>query len=272
VSESGAALVVDNLHVWRQHDQREILHDVSVHVGVGECVCVVGQSGSGKSILTKAILGLLPEGVRARGRIELAGRDVLSMPERQLRRLRGQSVGYIPQDPLASFNPTIRVARQMCETEILSGRMRPKESFAAAAAMLAAVRVPDPGRRARQYPHEMSGGMLQRALIAAATHSRPAILIADEPTTGLDVTNQAGIGRLLQELITNLQTSLLLVTHDIAFASQLAHRFVVLRDGQVVEEGPSADVVQHPADSYTRALIEASAADAFGPAQDRGLA
>jgi ABC-type dipeptide/oligopeptide/nickel transport system ATPase component len=160
----------------------------------------------------------------------------------------------------------------MCETEILSGRMRPKQSFAAAAAMLATVRVPDPDRRARQYPHEMSGGMLQRALIAAAIHSRPAILIADEPTTGLDVTNEAGIGRLLQELITDLQTSLLLVTHDIAFASQLAHRFVVLHDGQVVEEGPSAAVVQQPADPYTQALIEASTADAFGPARDRGLA
>lgn len=235
-----------------------ILNRVSFSVDKGEIVAVTGESGSGKSMTALAVMQLLPSGAVAQGRITLNERDVLSESERALCAMRGNEVGMIFQEPMTALNPVMTIGDQVAETILVHGAASRAEAEARAAEMLARVgldpeRIP-PGR----YPHELSGGQRQRVVIAMAIALRPALLIADEPTTALDVTTQAQILDLLRGLVDEFGMGLLIITHDLAVVADLADRIVVMRHGDVVEQGGTAQLFKEMRHPYTRALFEAS--------------
>jgi ABC-type glutathione transport system ATPase component len=234
-----------------------ILCEIDLAIGQGEAVGLVGESGSGKSMLARTILGIQPGQARLRGHLRFEGRDLAGLGERDYRDLRGRRLGYVPQDPAAAFNPMRRIGPQIGEPALFhrqaSGPMSPD-----AAQLLAMVGLPEPGRRARQHPHELSGGMLQRALIASAISLHPSLLVADEPTTALDVTTQASIIELLRRMQQELGMALLLISHDLALVSTICERIVVLLRGEVVEEGTTSHLLREPRHAYTRALLAAT--------------
>jgi peptide/nickel transport system ATP-binding protein len=233
----------------------EAVSDVSFTVGPGEAVGVVGESGSGKTLVCRSILGVLPPGgsVTA-GRIGFEGQDVTTLPERRWRRLRGHRIGAVFQDPASYLNPSIRVGRQVTEQiRLVRGGTR-ESARAAAAELLRAVGL-RPETIMRRYPHELSGGMSQRLLIALAVAGEPQLLVADEPTTALDVAVQAEVLELLTDLRRRTGLALLLVSHDLAVVGEVCDRVVVLYAGQVVESGPTAEVLARPRHPYTRALL-----------------
>jgi len=236
---------------------RPILADVSLTVGAGESVGLIGESGSGKSMLARTVLGLQPAGAIPRGTIEYGGQNLLGLDEPAYRRLRGRDIGYVPQDPAAAYNPTLTVGRQINEPNEFHPS-RPGARRQTPAEMLDSVGIDAPERRARQYPHELSGGMLQRGLIASAVSLMPPLLIADEPTTALDVTSQAGIIALLRQIQHRSGMALLLISHDLALVSMICRRIVVLYRGAVVEEGETARLIEAPQHDYTRALLAAT--------------
>ncbi|MEU7972414.1 ABC transporter ATP-binding protein [Micromonospora sp. NPDC049089] len=230
---------------------------VSFTVERGECVAVVGESGSGKSVTARTLVGLAGPGARVRaGRLELAGQDVRGHRPRDWRRVRGRLAGLVLQDALVSLDPLRTVGAEIGEVlsthEIVSRR----ERAGRVTHLLDQVHLPEPERRARQYPHQLSGGLRQRALIASAIAGEPALLIADEPTTALDVTVQAQILRLLAERRA-AGVSLLLISHDLAVVAQIADRVLVLRDGRIVEQGPTDRLLRAPEHPYTRQLLAA---------------
>ncbi|TNU76502.1 ABC transporter ATP-binding protein [Miniimonas arenae] len=235
---------------------RTVTHGVSFAVAPGEVVALVGESGSGKTTTAQAVIDLLPAGGRVvGGRIELAGEDVTHASARRWRELRGRRVGLIPQDPGASLDPTKRIGDSVAEAFRIH-RAAPRRVLGARVEeLLDRVGIDDPARRARQYPHELSGGMKQRVLIAAAIALGPGLLIADEPTSALDVTVQRRILDLLEDLRRENGTGILLVTHDLALAADHADRVLVLREGRVQEHGPSAQVLRAPESDYTRRLL-----------------
>jgi oligopeptide/dipeptide ABC transporter ATP-binding protein len=230
--------------------------DVSFAIGTGETLGLVGESGSGKSVTALSIVRLvLPPGRIAAGRIELEGRNLLDLDEPSMRAVRGRRIGFVFQEPMVALNPVYTIGRQIAETVSVHRLATGARARARAIELLEAVRVPDPARRAREYPHQLSGGLRQRAMIALAIAAEPALLIADEPTTALDVTVQAEILDLLREMRRAFSLSLLLITHDLGVIAGMADRVAVMYAGRIVEEAPVADLFASPAHPYTRGLL-----------------
>ncbi|MWV49606.1 dipeptide ABC transporter ATP-binding protein [Rathayibacter sp. VKM Ac-2803] len=240
------------------YGEQTVVHEVSLEIAPGEIVAVVGESGSGKSTTANAVLGLLPANGRITGgSIEIAGDDVTHASEKELRRLRGRVVGLVPQDPMVGLDPTLRIGAQVAEAVRLRGVDR-RSVDAEVLEALGQAGIDDPELRARQYPHELSGGLRQRALIAIALAGKPRLIIADEPTSALDVTVQKRILDHLQSLVREQGIALLIITHDLAVAADRADRVLVMRGGRVIEQGPPAEILVAPREEYTRALIAAA--------------
>jgi len=223
----------------------------------GEVLGIVGESGSGKSQALLAIMGLLASNARVSGQIDFAGRDLLSLTRPALDRLRGSDLAMIFQDPMTSLNPYHRIGTQLAEVLIKHKGMGKDDAARAALAMLDRVRIPDAKRRMRLYPHELSGGMRQRVMIAMALLCQPRILLADEPTTALDVTVQAQILSLMQELVRDTGTSVVIVTHDLGVVAETCDRVMVLYGGRVMERADVDALFEAPRHPYTRGLLEA---------------
>lgn len=251
-SEQPALLRVEGLSV--SYGRTEVVSDVGFSLGRGESLALIGESGSGKSTIARSLLRLLPDGGAARGRVELEGRDVLALPERRFRPLRGRALGFVPQDPGSALNAVRTIGAQAHEAAALTGERDARARRELIHHTFAQVGLDDPRRVYDSYPHQLSGGMLQRVLIGLAVLPQPALLIADEPTSALDVTIQKRILDLLSELRSDLGIGLLLITHDLAIAAERADSLVVLRDGGVQEAGPTAGVFAAPRSGYAREL------------------
>ncbi|UUX96529.1 ABC transporter ATP-binding protein [Aquabacterium sp. J223] len=238
--------------------RRPLLQDVDLVLRAGEVLGLVGESGAGKSLTGQAVLGLLPNGVRqAAGEIRFDGRRLDGLPPKDWARLRGRHIGAIFQDPLAALNPLQSIGAQLVETLRVHHRLGADAAREEALALLSSVGLSEPAARFGQYPHQFSGGMRQRVVIALALAGRPRLLIADEPTTALDVSVQAQVLALLQGLCRQQGVALLLVSHDMGVIAQMCDRVAVLYAGRVVETGPVASVVGLPAHPYTAALMAA---------------
>lgn len=235
------------------------VRDVSFSVRKGECLCIVGESGSGKSVTVQALMGLLPTPPAriVSGRAVLEGRDLLRMSMKERRNVLGKDIAMIFQDPLASLNPTMTIGDQIAESLKLHSQLTPAQRDARVLELLELVRIPEPRRRIEQYPHELSGGMRQRVMIAMALSCNPKVLIADEPTTALDVTIQAQILALIKELAQKFDMATILITHDLGVVAQMADRVAVMYAGKIVEEGLVDQVFYEPKHPYTMGLKRA---------------
>jgi peptide/nickel transport system ATP-binding protein len=230
--------------------------DVSFDLLAGETLGLVGESGSGKSVTAFSIMRLVqPPGRISSGRLRFNGRDLLELSERDMRHVRGAEIALIFQEPMTALNPVFTIGDQIRETLLVHGRATRRDPHAEAIALLEAVRIPDAASRVRDYPHQLSGGMRQRVLIAMALACRPSLVIADEPTTALDVTIQAEILDLLREKKAALGLSLLLITHDLGVIAETADRVAVMYAGRIVETGLVRDVFHRPQHPYTRGLL-----------------
>lgn len=254
---------VHDLSIAYRHgpQQTQAVTAVSFSLMQGETLAIVGESGSGKTTIANAILGLLPDSaVVTAGRLLVAGQDLSQATERTKRQLRGRTIGLVPQDPMVSLNPTQRIGRQIAEALVLAKGARYKGVDADVSELLAQVGLDNPQLRARQYPHELSGGMRQRVLIAIALAGNPRLIIADEPTSALDVTVQRRILDHLEGLVRERGISLLIITHDLGVAADRADRVLVMKAGALVEHGTPHQVLASPRQPYTRALIAAAPA------------
>ncbi|MBB1633348.1 ABC transporter ATP-binding protein [Cupriavidus sp. UME77] len=239
-------------------DRPLALDGVSLALAPGEILCVVGESGSGKSMTAGAVLGLLPDGVRrSAGRILFEGRELTALSEADLRRIRGARIGMIFQEPMTALNPLRTIGDQIGEVFRTHTRLPKAEIARKVRSLLEDVQIPQPLAAAGAYPHELSGGQRQRAMIAMALALEPSLLIADEPTTALDVTTQAQILRLIRELQQRKGTAVLFITHDFGVVAEIADRIAVMRQGEVVETGPAAEILARPQHPYTQALLAA---------------
>ncbi|GAA2642916.1 ABC transporter ATP-binding protein [Dactylosporangium fulvum] len=254
-------LAVRNLAVTYRSTRGRVVpavRDVSFTIGRGEVVSLVGESGSGKTTSARAVLGLLGPAATVRGAMELSGRPLTTLSPRQWRDVRGRRIAFIPQDPTVGLNPTRRVGRQIAEAIRVHDRtLRSAALHSRVVELLDRMGLPDPARRARQYPHELSGGMRQRVLIAAALANSPELIVADEPTSALDVTVQQQILDHIDALRTDLGVAVLFITHDLGVAGERSDRIVVLADGEVVETGTPDEILAAPASPYTRRLVAA---------------
>ena len=238
------------------------VRDLSFSIPAGEVLGLVGESGSGKSVTALAFMRLLPPQARATGQISFgdgngAATDLLQLPEDEMRRLRGSRIAMIFQEPMTALNPVMRVGTQIAEAVRAHRRVGKRAAWDEAVAAMNDVAIPDAGRRARDYPHQLSGGMRQRVMIAMALVNRPQLLIADEPTTALDVTIQAQILDLLTELRVKFGLTMLFISHDLAVISQVTHRVAVMYAGSLVEIGSKQQIFSSPAHPYTRGLLQA---------------
>jgi peptide/nickel transport system ATP-binding protein len=238
-------------------DRLNAIENVSFAVAPGEIVCVVGESGSGKSVTAHAVMGLLPPGqlTATAGRVLLEGEDLLLKSPAEMRRIRGDRIAMIFQEPMTALNPVMRVGDQIAEVLDIHTRLGERERRARVLDVMQSVHLPEPERMIDVYPHQLSGGQRQRIMIAAALVLDPVLLIADEPTTALDVTTQAQILKLIKELRERRNTGVLFITHDFGVVAEVAHRVVVMQHGRVVEQGRTEDVLRRPRDDYTRMLI-----------------
>ncbi len=238
-------------------DRPFAIEGVSFTVARGEIVCVVGESGSGKSVTAFTVMGLVPrrELRPVRGEVRLLGRSILGLPEAELRRLRGERMAMIFQEPMTALNPVMRVGEQIAEVLEIHTDLAPRERRERVLAVMRDVRLPEPERLYHAYPHQLSGGQRQRVMIAMALVLDPALLIADEPTTALDVTTQAQILELIRDLQRRRGTGVMFITHDFGVVAEIADRVVVMQEGRVVEVGPAEEVLHRPRHPYTRMLI-----------------
>lgn len=241
-----------------QHGWRSVVRDISLDVAEGECVAIVGESGSGKSVTALSTLRLHQAGkARTQGRILFEDQDLLTLPEKQMRRIRGNKIGMIFQEPMTSLNPVFTIGNQLREALTLHRAMTWAEAQAEALRLMERVRIPAAKARLDEYPHRLSGGMRQRVMIAMAVASRPKLLIADEPTTALDVTIQAQILHLIRELQAQEKMGVLFITHDMGVVAEVADRTCVMLRGDLVETGPTRQIFAAPRAPYTRALLAA---------------
>lgn len=235
-----------------------VVYDFDLELKAGEIVGLVGESGSGKSMSALAIAGLLSRrDMHKRGQILFDGLDLLTCERSKLRKIQGNEISMIFQEPMTSLNPVKRIGWQIEESLRIHTELNKEERYQKAIEMMKEVELPDPERLYRQYPHELSGGMRQRVMIAAAMICNPRILIADEPTTALDVTIQAQIVELLKQMNREKQTSILFISHDLSLVKQLCERVLVMKGGYIVETGPTQEVFAHPKEEYTQRLIAA---------------
>ncbi len=232
-----------------------VVRGVDFDVYPNEVLCIVGESGSGKSVTSLAVTGLLSETARVAGSIRLCGIEVTSAASETLRKMRGSDVGFIFQDPTTTLNPVLTVGRQITEGEVAHGRLRKSDAHARAAELLREVDIADPEGRAGQYPHQFSGGMRQRAVIAMAMAGQPKLIIADEPTTALDVTVQAQVLAVLARRQAEMGSAVILITHDLGVVAEVADRVAVMYGGRIVETAPVAEIFASPRHPYTRALL-----------------
>jgi oligopeptide transport system ATP-binding protein len=253
-------LSLDNLSVRFSVPEGEVraVHRVSIDVHAGECLGVVGESGSGKSQTFLAALGLLASNGSAEGRVRFRGADILGLDQRGLNEMRGSRISMIFQDPMTSLTPHVRIGRQLAEVLIRHKALSREAAQTRVVDMLGQVGIADARRRIDQYPHELSGGLRQRVMIAMALLCEPELLIADEPTTALDVTVQAQVLAILKKLTREMNLALVLITHDLGVVAGLADRVAVMYAGRVVEEAPLADIFRRPGHPYTRALLRST--------------
>ncbi|WP_372622802.1 ABC transporter ATP-binding protein [Falsiroseomonas sp.] len=258
MSAAAPLLAISDLSVAFRGGGIQAVDGVDLVIGAGETLAVVGESGSGKSVTALAILRLFgrDDGAVARGRILWRGEDLLPMPEAALRRYRGREIAIIFQDPGASLNPVFTIGEQIAEVLRRHEGLSKAQAAGRSLDLLRDVGIADPEQRIRSYPHQLSGGMRQRVMIAVALACSPQLLIADEPTTALDVTIQAQILRLLKALQARTGMAMLFITHDLELVADIADRIAVMYAGQVVETGPARHVLAQPHHPYTRALLE----------------
>lgn len=239
-------------------DRSHAVENVNLRIKAGETLCIVGESGSGKSMIAHAVMGLLPSAVKVGGgSIRLGNTDLIQLDAAAMRRVRGRQVGMIFQEPMTSLNPVMRVVDQLMETFAAHSLYSKDERRRRAVELLQEVGLPDPPRLAKAYPHELSGGQRQRVMIAMALALEPKLLIADEPTTALDVTTQAQILKLIERLRRDHGTAVLFITHDMGVVAEIADRVAVLEKGILVEEGPTERVLGNPTHAYTKKLLAA---------------
>jgi len=256
---SSPLLEIENLRV--EFDTRDgvarVIDDLDISLDAGETLGIVGESGCGKSMTALSVMGLVPvpPGRIASGTIRLDGEDLLTAPDRRMRDVRGNEISMIFQEPMTSLNPVFSIGDQIAETVILHENKNKSEGWERAVAMLDAVGIPEAARRARDYPHQLSGGMRQRVMIAMALACQPRVLIADEPTTALDVTVQAQIFDLLVELREKTGAAIILITHDMGVIAEMTERVVVMYAGRKVEDAPVNEILANPKHPYTKGLI-----------------
>ena len=254
-------LEIDNLRTWFYTDAgiARSVDGVSLHVDPGETLGVVGESGCGKSVTALSILRLIrpPGRIEAGSAIRFEGKDLLTLPERDIQRVRGNRIAMVFQEPMTALNPVFTVGDQIAEVARIHAGSSKRDAWEKAVEMLRLVGIPAPEQRAHEYPHQLSGGMRQRVVIAMALVMNPALIIADEPTTALDVTIQAQILELLADLTKRLGTSIVLITHDLGVVAENCTRVMVMYAGEVVEEATTAELFSHPHHPYTEGLLGA---------------
>ncbi len=255
-----AVLAVEGLrtHFFSRRGVAKAVDGVDLAIAPDETLAVVGESGCGKTMLALSILRLVPHPGRiVEGRVRFAGKDLLGLPEKALRTIRGNAISMIFQEPMTSLNPVFRIGDQIAETLRLHRGLGQEEALDAARALLVQVGIPEPGRRLKTFPHELSGGMRQRVMIAMALACDPKVLLADEPTTALDVTIQAEILDLMRELKTRRQAAVMLITHDLGIVAETSRKLVIMYAGRIVERGDVLSFFKNPLHPYAKLLLAA---------------
>lgn len=252
-------LEINNLEMsfYTYAGEVKALRGISFNLAPGEAIGIVGESGSGKSVTSLSIMGLLPPAAKIKaGSITFAGRDLLGLSKAEMQQVRGNDISMVFQDPMTSLNPVYTVGNQIMEPLMLHQHLSREQAQKQAVEMLSITGIPDPERRFNQYPHEFSGGMRQRAMIAMALSCQPQLLIADEPTTALDVTIQAQILALMKDLKQQFNTSIIMITHDLGVVAEVCSRILVMYGGTIVEEGSTRDIFYNPRHPYTWGLLQ----------------